>query len=315
MLSNHLLLNPLFLEARYIMELRQIEYFCMVGKLNSFTRAAEQLHIAQPSITQAVQKLEQELNIQLFDRSKKKIVLTDEGQAFLVRMEKVLDDFQQAVEELKDFRNLRKGTIKLGIPPMIVGYLFPDIFSSFRDAYPDLQLVASEETSSLEAAAKLEKDELDLAIIILPVNSTTLDTLVITQEQLVLCMHPEHHLRQQQIVSFDQLKNEKFILLKEGSYQHQIVISRCLRHNFMPNTIFSSNQIRTIKALIAKGAGISLLMEMVVQDDPQIAVTPLDTPIKFDIGLAWKKDKHLSNAGRAFVKFLEQRYKLTGKPS
>jgi len=232
------------------MELRQIEYFCMVGKLNSFTRAAEQLHIAQPSITQAVQKLEQELDTQLFDRRKKKIVLTTEGQAFLVRMEKVLDAFHQAVEELKDFRELRKGTIKVGIPPMILAYLFPDIFSSFKNTYPSLQLVAFEETSSLEVVAKLEKDELDLAIIILPENSTTLDTLVITHEQLVLCMHPQHHLRQQQSISFDQLKNEKFILLKEESYQHQIVINRCLRYNFMPNTIVSSNQIKTIKGLI-----------------------------------------------------------------
>jgi len=301
----------LLLEALRIMELRQIEYFCMVGKLNSFTRAAEQLHIAQPSITQAVRKLEQELDLQLFDRSKKKAVLTTEGQAFLARMEKILDEFQQAVQEVKDFKNLRKGTVKLGVPPMIESYLFPDIFSCFKNTYPGLQLIAFEETSSLEAAAKLEKDELDLAIIILPDKSETLNTFVITQEQLVLCMHPNHPLRQQQSVRFDQLKNEKFILLKEGSYQHQVVISRCLRHNFVPNTIFCSNQIKTIKGLIANGSGISLLMNMVVQDDPRIAVVPLDEPIKFYIGLAWKKDKCLSNASTAFIKFLEQRYQLT----
>ncbi|WP_378954167.1 LysR family transcriptional regulator [Pelosinus sp. sgz500959] len=295
------------------MELRQIKYFCMVSKLNSFTKAAEKLHISQPSITQAIRKLEQELDVQLFDRSKKKSVLTSEGQAFVIRMEKVLHEFEQAVDELKDFRNLQKGTIKVGIPPMIVSYLFPDIFSCFKNSYPGLQLLPSEETSSLEAAAKLETDELDLAIIILPEHSTTLDTLTITEEQLVLCMHPEHPLCKKQFISFDQLKDEKFILLKAGSYQHQMVINRCLHHDFMPNTIFSSNQIKTIKSLIANGSGISLLMEMVVKDDPQIAVTPLDKPIKFDIGLAWKKDKYLSNASMGFIKFLEERYKVTRK--
>lgn len=293
------------------MELRQIEYFCMVGKLQSFTRAAEQLHISQPSITQAIRKLEEEIDVQLFDRSKKKAVLTLEGQAFLSRMEKILDDCQQAIQEAKDFKTWRKGTVKLGVPPMIESYLFPDIFSCFKQAYPGLQLIAFEETSSLDAAAKLEKDELDLAIIILPENSETLNTSVITQEQLVLCMHPNHPLRQQKTVRFDQLKNEQFILLKEKSYQHQVVVSRCLRQHFMPNTILSSNQIKTIKSLIANGSGISLLMTMVVRDDQHIAVVPLQEPIIFDIGLAWKKDKCLSNASIAFIKFIKEQYKLT----
>jgi len=286
----------------------------MVGKLNSFTRAAEQLHIAQPSITQAIHKLEAELNTQLFDRSKKKIILTPEGQIFLARMEKLLFDFDQAIEELNDFKNLQKGTIKVGIPPMIVSYLFPDIFSCFKKLYPGLQLVAFEETSSLEAAAKLETDELDLAIIILPEEPTKLEMLPITEEQLVLCMHAKHPLRKQKLVSFHQLKNEKFILLKEGAYQHQMVMDRCLRHNFVPDTILSSNQIKTIKSLIANGSGISLLMEMVVKDDPQIAVATLDEPIKFQIGLAWKKDKQLSKASISFVKFIDERYKAAKKP-
>nr|WP_092074215.1 LysR family transcriptional regulator [Dendrosporobacter quercicolus]NSL47826.1 LysR family transcriptional regulator [Dendrosporobacter quercicolus DSM 1736]SDM74601.1 transcriptional regulator, LysR family [Dendrosporobacter quercicolus] len=294
------------------MELRQIEYFCMVGKLNSFTRAAEQLHIAQPSITQAIRKLEQELGVQLFDRSKKRALLTAEGKAFWDRMELWLNDLAQAVQEVQDFKNLRKGTFKVGIPPMIEAYLFPEIFSSFKQQQPGLNLIAFEESSSLEAAVKLENNELDLAIIILPETSETLDSLVIVREQLVLCLHKEHWLAKRQAAKFEQLKNEQFILLKEGAYQHQIVISRCLRQNFMPNTIFSSNQIKTIKGLVANGLGISLLMEMVVRNDPAIIAIPLDEPIVFDIGLAWKKDQCLSTAAKAFVKFIEQRYTTTG---
>lgn len=290
------------------MELRQIEYFCTVGKLNSFTRAAEQLHIAQPSITQAIRKLEQELGVQLFDRSKKRTLLTVEGKAFLDRMENLLCDLTQAVQEVQDFKNLRKGTFKVGIPPMIEAYLFPEIFSSFKQQHPGLNLIAFEESSSLEAAVKLEKNELDLAIIILPEHSETLDSLVIVREQLVLCMHREHRLCMHKTAKFEQLKNEQFILLKEGAYQHQIVMSRCQRQNFIPNTIFSSNQIKTIKGLVANGLGISLLMEMVVRNDPDIVAVPLDDPIVFDIGLAWKKDQCLSTAATAFIKFLEQRY-------
>ena len=291
------------------MELRQIEYFCMVAKLSSFTKAAEELHIAQPSITQAIRKLEEELGIQLFDRCKKRILLTDEGSAFYARMEILLRDLDQAVQEIHDFNELRKGTLKVGVPPMIEAYLFPDIFSCFKRQYPGLNLIAFEESSSLDAAGKLEKNELDLAIIILPEHSDTLKILCMIQEQLLLCMHTKHPLANHQTVSFDQLKNEQFILLKEGSYQHHVTVSRCRRKNFLPNTIFSSNQITTIKGLVANGVGISLLMEMVVRNDPEIAVASLAEPICFDIGLAWKKEKTLSVAAQTFVKFIEQRYK------
>lgn len=295
------------------MELRQIEYFCMVGKLGSFTRAAEQLHVAQPSVTHAVHRLEEELGIQLFDRSKKKAVLTQEGEVILARLEKILGDIYQVEQEAKDIKNLLKGTVKIGVPPMIEACLFPDIFTRFRSAYPNLRIIASEEGSSLEAAAKLESGELDLAIMILPESSETLNTLVITPEEFALCVHPDHPLRQQPLVQFDQLRNEPFILLKEGAYQRQVVISRCLRQNFMPDIVFSSSQIKTIKGLVANGSGISFLMKMVVRDDPKVAVVPIDEPIKIDIGLAWKKDKYLSNASMAFVNFIRQLYNLTVK--
>lgn len=292
------------------MDLRQIEYFCKVGKLASFTRAAEQMYITQPSVTHAIQKLEEELGVQLFDRSKKKAVLTNEGAVILARMEKILDDLNQVIQEAKDFKNLLKGTVKIGVPPMIESNLFPDIFTSFHNAYPGLRIIAFEEGSSLAIATKLETGELDLAIMILPRTSETLNTLVITPEEFALCVHRNHPLQQQLTVSFDQLKNERFILLKEGSYQRQVVISRCCRHNFMPDITFSSSQINTIRELVANGSGISFLMKMVVRNDPKIAIVPLDEPILFDIGLAWKKESYLSNASLAFVKFIRQKYNL-----
>ncbi|MDU2064551.1 MAG: LysR family transcriptional regulator [Sporomusaceae bacterium] len=294
------------------MELRQLEYFCMVAKLSSFTRAAEQLHIAQPSVTRAIRNLEEELGIQLFDRNKKKIALTNEGEVIFNRIEKILKELQQAFQEAKDYRNLLKGTVKIGVPPMIEAYLFPDIFTQFTATYPQLRLIASEEGSSLEAVTKIENEELDLAIIILLDQSPTLNTLEITREEFVLCTHPDHPLCHETApVPFSKLRNESFILLKERSYQREVVTNRCLRHSFMPDVVFSSSQIKTIKGLVAKGAGISFLMNMVVRDDPKIAVVPLVEPIQFSVGLAWKKEKYLSHASLAFVNFIEKFYNLS----
>ena len=175
------------------MEIRQLEYFYAISNTGSFTRAAENLHVAQPSITKAIHQLEAELGILLFDRSQKKNALTAEGRAFYIRAEKILREMNEAVAEMNDFRNLNKGTIKMAIPPMIGAYLFPNIFIGFRQKFPSLELLVFEE-GSLAARAMLEQEELDLGLVILPEFSTVLQTRPMVQEEIMLCVNPEHPL-------------------------------------------------------------------------------------------------------------------------
>jgi DNA-binding transcriptional LysR family regulator len=286
------------------MELRQLECFYLVSTLQNFTRAAEQLHLAQPSVTNAIHSLEDELGLRLFDRAQKKVSLTSEGQAFQRRTEKILREVQEALTEMSDFRHLAKGSIKLAVPPMIGAYLFPNIFAHFSQAHPSLELAVFEE-GSMAAQKMLEKEELDLGIIILPHSSNVLNTIPISQQQIMLCVAPTHHLSCEQSVSFDKLKGERFILLKEDSFHRHVVISQCNKYHFAPKVVFSSNQLQTIRALVASGAGISFLMQMVAEDDPHIVGIPLADPIHIDIGLAWKKDKYLSKASHAFIRFIQ----------
>jgi DNA-binding transcriptional LysR family regulator len=286
------------------MELRQLECFYLVSKLKNFTRAAEQLHLAQPSVTNAVHSLEDELGVRLFDRTQKKVLLTIEGQAFQQRVEKILREVQEALAEMNDFRHLAKGSIKLAVPPMIGAYLFPDIFSHFSKVHPGLELAVFEE-GSVAARKMLEKEELDLGIIILPHSSDILNSILISQEQIVLCVAPEHHLSSETNVSFERLKHERFILLKEDSFHRHAVISECHKYHFAPKIIFSSNQLQTIRSLVASGNGITFLMKMVADSDSRIVGIPLAEPIHISIGLAWKKDKYLSKASRAFIRFIE----------
>lgn len=285
------------------MELRQLEYFHKVSSLRNFTRAAEVLHIAQPSITNAIHKLEDELGLQLFDRSQKKVILTPEGQAFHLRAEKILYEVQQALSEMSDYKNLHKGTIKFAAPPMIGAYLFPNIFTHFKHSYPELDLAVFE-AGSLAARTMLEKEELDLGIIILPEDNQTLNTIPITREQIMLCVSPNHHLNNTAHVDFQSLKAESFIMLKEEFLHRQLILQECTKHKFTPHIVFSSNQIETVKALVASNVGISFLMNMVVHKHPGIVSIPLSEPIFITIGLAWKKDKYLSKASQAFIDFL-----------
>ncbi|MDK2824155.1 MAG: hypothetical protein PWQ67_475 [Clostridia bacterium] len=286
------------------MELRQLEYFIAVSKYQNFTRAAESLHVAQPSITTSIKKLEDELGIKLFERNKKSIQLTDEGKIFYKRIKKILQDLDEAVFEIRDLSNLNKGSIKLGLPPMIGAYLFPNIFTHFKEAYPQLDLQVSEE-GSIATHILIEKGELDLGIIIIPKDTKDLNILPITEEKIMLCLAPKHKLSNEKVVSFNQLKDEKFILLKKDSYHRQAIINQCEKYGYSPQVIFSSSRIETIKALVASGAGISFLMNMVTQNSKNFVSIPLKEEIKITIGLAWKRDKYLSKASQAFINYIK----------
>ena len=129
------------------MELRQLEYFQMASRLKNITRAAQRLRVSQPNITVAIKKLEAELGVQLFDRSQKQLTLTPEGAVFLKRIELALRNIEDAVLEVNDYKQLQKGTIKIGIPPMMGAYLFPKVFSGFRHIHPHLDVLLYEEGS------------------------------------------------------------------------------------------------------------------------------------------------------------------------
>ena len=149
------------------MELRQLEYFQMASRLRNITRAAQRLRVSQPNITVAIKKLESELDVQLFDRSQKQLTLTPEGAVFLRRIEVAMRNIEDAILEVNDYKQLQKGTIKIGIPPMMGAYLFPKVFSGFRQLHPHLDVLLYEE-GSLSIREKLESDALDFGIIIVP---------------------------------------------------------------------------------------------------------------------------------------------------
>ncbi len=284
------------------MELRQLEYFQMASRLKNITRAAERLRVSQPNITVAIKKLEAELGIQLFDRSQKQLSLTPEGAVFLNRVELVLRNIQDAVLEVNDYKQLQKGTIKIGIPSMIGAYLFPRIFSSFQKQYDHLDIYLYEE-GSMAIREQLERDELDFGIVIISNVPQNLSSLKITTSQIMACVHENNPLAQKESISIDDMKDTDLIMLKDGSYLREMVQSKLKNAGITPNVVLESNQIETIKGLVASGVGMAFLLDFVVEDTPGIKSLPLAEPLNVDVGLAWKKDRYISKAAKAFMDF------------
>lgn len=270
------------------MELRQLEYFQMASRLRNITRAAERLRVSQPNITVAIKKLEAELGIQLFDRSQKQLALTPEGAVFLNRIELALRNIQDAVLEVNDYKQLQKGTIKIGIPPMMGAYLFPKIFSSFQKKYSHLDIYLHEE-GSMSIREQLERDELDFGIIIISGASHNLQLLPMTTSQIVACVPENSPLAAKDRLTKEDIAAANVIMLKEGSFLRQTILGKLKEQSITPNIVLESNQVVTIKGLVASGVGISFLLDMVLEDAPGVKAIPLEVPLFVDVGLAWKK--------------------------
>ncbi|MCI6172251.1 MAG: LysR family transcriptional regulator [Selenomonas bovis] len=284
------------------MELRQLEYFQMASRLRNITRAAERLRVSQPNITVAIKKLEAELGIQLFDRSQKQLALTPEGAVFLNRIELALRNIQDAVLEVNDYKQLQKGTIKIGIPPMMGAYLFPKIFSSFQKKYSHLDIYLHEE-GSMSIREQLERDELDFGIIIISGASHNLQLLPMTTSQIVACVPAGSPLANKERLTKDDIATANVIMLKEGSFLRQTILGKLKEQSITPNIVLESNQVVTIKGLVASGVGISFLLDMVLEDAPGVKAIPLEEPLFVDVGLAWKKDRYISKAAQSFIDF------------
>lgn len=286
------------------MTLKQLEYFLAVCKYENITRAAENLHVSQPSITTSIKNLEDFLGVSLIDRSSKKIAITEEGKLLEGRAKEILKLVDDTAEEVMDFGDRKKSIIRIGVPPMIGSFLFPGIFIEFSRKHPEIELKAVE-NGSLETKRLLEEDEIDAAFIILESYEET-EVKPIVQTQVQFCVNMENKLARNDVISMDEIGREPVIMLKEGFYHNKVVRERYSQSKVEPNIIYYSNQLDTIKSFVKSNIGSAFLIREIVHHEKDIKAIPLKNPIEINIGLVWKRDRYVSEATRKFIDFLDK---------
>lgn len=287
------------------MDLRKLTIFRAVARHASFTRAAEQLHMAQPAVSIAVRKLEQELDLLLFHRQDKGIALTAEGKALLRHADRILDDVREAQLEMDELRGLRKGEVRIGIPSMLGSYYFPEILMAFKQRYPDLNLSVVE-AGTRDIQQQIDAGELDMGIIVRDQLPDDLEAKVFLQAEMVACVPREHPFALHPRVSFDAFFAEQLVLFKQG-YFHREFIERLARQSGNSMQVaFETNLIPLIRRIVHKGFGITTFLRMVVDDDPLLCACSFEQPVWLDLCIAWKRGAYLSHADRRFVEFLLQ---------
>jgi len=287
------------------MELRQLEYFVTVSSLKNFTKAAHILHVSQPSVTKAIQALEAELKLSLFDRSQKQIALTEAGQVFEIHAKKILQDVKAAQIAMERFQNRNGGVIRFGVPPMVESYLFPNVFIKFQASNPDILIDLQECSDSLAVHENLESGALDFGMVYLQAGKTLENSLKILDDEFYICLPRNHNLATAESISFQCLREEKFVLQPAGTFQNFATIQRSANAGFSPEILLSTSQLKTIKELVSSGAAVALLPRFAITPESNFVSLPINPPIKFSIALTWSKFKELSPLCLRFLKFVE----------
>lgn len=215
------------------MDFRQLEYFTEVARFKSFTKAADHLHVTQPTLSKMVRHLEEELDIELFDRSKRQIVLTDAGETLLVEGEKILNQLADLPSHLYDVMHLTKGTIRIGVPPLIGSLFFPRLLRLFRERYPMVTIEITEAGGhALEKA--VVAGEVDLIATVFPADEH-LTVYPFIEEELHLFLPEQHPLADQPSIALENVAEMPFVLFNETFSLHDVVLQACETAGFRPS--------------------------------------------------------------------------------
>jgi DNA-binding transcriptional LysR family regulator len=285
------------------MDLRQLRVFVEIVRQGSFTQAAEQLHIVQPAVSITLRKLEEELNLTLLNRQEKRVSLTAEGEALLRHAERILDNLAAAETEMAELRGLTHGEVRIGIPPMMSSYYFPLVIREFRDRYPNLKLAVNGEGAG-RIQRLIAKGELDMGVVAGQKLMEGLESQHFLREEIVACVPLDHPLAGRDRITMAEFLLQPLILFKEGYYMRELMDELVAEEHLQPQVVFETNLFSLVRSLIKEKLGISTFLRMVVTGDNELAAVSFDPPLYLDLFIAWKADRHLSRANRAFIEFL-----------
>jgi len=288
------------------MEVHQLRYFYAVAQEGSFTRAARRQNVAQPSLSQQIKKLEDELGARLFDRLGRTVRLTEFGEAFLPRVKMILHEMENARQEIVEMAGQERGRLVVGSIPTVAPYFLPRCLASFGPRFPEIHVSVVEDLTS-ELLDRLHKGTIDFAVLALPVSDGPYECEELFREPLYLVVPKTHRLAAKTKAYLKQVENDPFLLLKEGHCFRDNALSACGRANLAPNVVFESGQFSTLLAMVAAGIGVSVVPEMAVESRAGCRFVLLADQSAFRrVGTVQLKHRFRTRARMAFLEQLRE---------
>jgi LysR family hydrogen peroxide-inducible transcriptional activator len=252
------------------MNLRALQYFVKLADLRHFSKAADACFVSQPTLSTQIKKLEEELGVQLVERSPKLIMLTPVGEEIAERARLVLNDIEQIRAVARRSSNPADGVLRLGLFPTLAPYFLPHVVPSVRERYPNLRLQLAEEKTE-DLLRMLRQGQLDSAVLALPVNGEGMEVEILFREPFVLALPGGHPLAKSRNITMGDLAGAELLLLEEGHCLRDHALEVCALADAHERVDFHATSMETLRQMVAADVGITLMPMLSVK--PPIAAT------------------------------------------
>lgn len=285
------------------MELRHIRYFLAVATCQSFTRAADKVHVSQPSLSVQITALEEELGAPLFDRLGRKVLLTQAGELFRQHAERLLLEVEHAIQAVQDLHGAKRGRLVVGTLSTVNSYLIPPVASRFKQRFPGIQLQVHAQPSA-DIVAALLSNHLDLGICLLPVARPQVTTIPLFDERLVLVAPSSFAIRKPRL-RMQELGGLPLVLMPADYCLRKMIESECAHAGVRPQVVLEMSSPEGILQAVMEGTGATVLPELYVRlrlpgTDLQL-IDLYDPAPRHAVGLAYLSGRYQNLAAKEFA--------------
>lgn len=279
------------------MELLQLKYFQKVAQLEHMTKAAQELHVAQPALSQSIARLEEDLGVPLFHRQGRQIRLNSYGEAFLVKVNAALRALEEGQREIADMNGTERGRIHIATTTMA---RFSDMVRAYLADYPETNLRITQ-LSPEEAIPLIEAGDIDFCYTTPPIDRPGISGIPLLHEEIFLAVPSRHRLAERASVTIDDIQDEPFVSMKEGLRIRAMMDQFCSRHGLAPRIVCEVDDPAAMRSFVSAGLGIAFLSACKKTDAKPLVLLPiLEANSKRTIQLAWLEKRYMSQAARVF---------------
>jgi len=289
------------------MNLRDLQYLVTTADLLNFSKAAEKCSVSQPTLSEQIRKTEESLEIKIFERSNRKVFLTEEGKEVINSARNILNELENIKQTAKNFKNPLGGNFSLGAFPTLAPYIFPTIVPKIKTNLPKLKLILVEEKTAV-LINKLKKGELDAALLALPIEENQLETHTLFKDKFFLAVPPKHELAEKKKLSVSGLDSHDLLLLEEGHCLRDQALEVCAKSGIEEEQNFRATSLETLRQMIKAGTGITFMPEIAIgKNETGIKYIPLEPTPSRTIALVWRKTANKEQILKILCKIISDR--------
>jgi len=292
------------------MELRQLRSALVLAETRHFTRAAEMLTIAQPALSQHIKALEDELKVRLFERSSRRVRITDAGTAFVAAAQRIIEDVERLRATMNEYAGLMRGRVVVGAMQLFSETMLPRMLGQFHREFPGIEIALREDVTQ-GMLDDLRSGMLDIAIANIPdpENHHDLTIAPLGSDEVALAVAVSHRLAGAELVRFEDLREEPFVVYTSGAGGQVQLMAAARAAGFTPRIAFESADSWTLRALASEGLGVTLLPRAFLEaPGPPVIAVPLQPPIRRSMALVQRRTAAPSRATQLFLDFVRSAF-------